>query len=127
MQTLLTQEEKLLIQRGSIGLCRTSCRIRGSELFRALSDSIDVIHERVRRKPTVAMVVTYNRAMSAMMPIIPGPSRLLREVDVMEDESVWAILDEGCDTTCHSRQWRENAEAKFLNHGFVVERDASKK
>ena len=82
-------------------MCRTSCRIRGSELFRALSDSIDVIHERVRRKPTVAMVVTYNRAMSAMMPIIPGPSRMVREVDIMEDESVWAILDEGCNMLQH--------------------------
>ena len=36
-------------------------------------------------------------------------------------------MDEGCNTTCHSRQWRENAEAKFLNYGFVVERYDSKK
>ena len=61
------------------------------------------------------------------MPVIPGPSRALREVDIMEDGSVWATLDEGCNTTCHSRQGRENAEAKFLNYGFVVERYDSKK
>ena len=73
------------------------------------------------------MVAAYNKAMLALMPIIPGPSRTLREVDIMEDESAWAILDEGCNTTCHSGQWRENAEAKFLNHGFAVERYDSKK
>ena len=61
------------------------------------------------------------------MPVIPGPSRKLREVDIMNDASVWAILDEGCNTTCHSRMWRENAEEKFLNQGFVVERFDSKK
>ena len=100
--------------------------IKPSELLKALADSIDVIHERVRKKPAVAMVAAYNKAMTALMPVIPGPSRALREVDIMEDGSVWATLDEGCNTTCHSRQWSENAEAKFLSYGFVVERYDSK-
>ena len=43
-----------------------------------------------------------------------------REVDIMNDEPVWAILHEGCNATCHSRMWRENAEEKFLNQGSVL-------
>ena len=130
VQTLLPQEEKLLPKEEALACVEhlagyvegTQTQIKPSELLKALADSIDVIHERVRKKPAVVMVAAYNKAMTALMPVIPGPSRALREVDIMEDGSVWATLDEGCNTTCHSRLWRENAGAKFLNYGFVVER-----
>ena len=123
VQTLLTQEEKLLSKEEALACVEhlagyvdgIQTQIKPSELLKALADSIDVIHERVRRKPAVAMVAAYNKAMTALMSVIPGTSRALREVDIMEHESVWATLDEGCNTTCHSRQWRENAEAKYLN------------
>ena len=63
-----------------------------------------------------------------MMPVLKGPLRKrLRKVDIMADPGVWAILDEGCNTTCHSKMWRENAEEKYLQQGFVVERFPSKK
>ena len=135
VQTSLTQEEKLLSKERALACVEhlagyvdgIQTQIKPTELLKALTDNIDVIHERVRKKPAVAMVAAYNKAMTALMPVIPGPSRALREVDIMEDGSVWATLDEGCNTTCHSRQWRENAESKFLNYGFVVERYDSKK
>ena len=101
VQTLLTQEEKLLSKEEALACVEhlagyvdgIQTQIKPSELLKALADSIDVIHERVRRKPAVAMVAAYNKAMTALMPDIPGPSRALREIDIMEDESVWATLD----------------------------------
>jgi len=139
VKKLLTQEEKLLsreealacIEHLTVFVEESTSRMKPSELLKALADSIDVIHERVRRPDTrsaAAMVAWYGpNAWAKTMPVIPGPSRKLREVDIMNDASVWAILDEGCNTTCHSRMWRENAEEKFLNQGFVVERFDSKK
>ena len=61
------------------------------------------------------------------MRFIPGPSRTLREVDIIKNAFVWAILKDGRDTICHPRHRRENAEEKFLNEGFVVERFDAKK
>ena len=88
-QSLLAQGEKLLTKEALACVEHL-----------ALTDSIDAIHERVR-KSAVAMVAAYTKAMTAVMPVIPGPSKLLRGIDVMaEDGSVWAILDEGCHTTC---------------------------
>ena len=135
VQSLLTQEEKLLTKEEALACIEhltgyvdgIKTKIKPSELLKAMTDSIDVIHERVRR-PNVAMVAAYSRAMAAMMPIIPGPSKLLREVDIMEPSgSIWATLDEGCNTTCHSKAWRLDAERKFIEQGFVVERYDSKK
>ena len=45
----------------------------------------------------------------------------LRVVDLSEDEGIWAVLDEGCNTTCHSKAWRLNAEEKYLKMGYCVE------
>ena len=42
----------------------------------------------------------------------------LRVVDPMEDEGVWAIVDDGCNSCTHSREWRLNAEEKWAKRGF---------
>ena len=81
VQTLWTQEEKLLSKEEALAcvehlagyVAGIQTQIKPSELLKALADSIDVIHERVRKKPAVAMVAAYNKAMTALMPVIPGP------------------------------------------------------
>ena len=40
---------------------------------------------------------------------------------MLKDPGVWSILDEGCNTTCHSKAWRLNAQEKLLNKGFTLE------
>ena len=35
-------------------------------------------------------------------------------VDIFKDENVWAVLDEGCNSSCHGSHWAENA-AEELN------------
>ena len=33
--------------------------------------------------------------------------------DPIAYESVWAIIDDGCNSRCHREVWRQNAEAKM--------------
>ena len=40
-------------------------------------------------------------------------SRVLPEVDIMEDPGIWIRLDEGCNSNCHGDEWAENAEKKL--------------
>jgi len=42
----------------------------------------------------------------------------LRVVDPFEDEGVWAIVDDGCNSCTHSLPWRLNAEEKWRKQGF---------
>jgi hypothetical protein len=42
----------------------------------------------------------------------------LRVVDPINDEGVWAIVDDACNSCCHGASWRKNAEAKWKNKGF---------
>ena len=42
----------------------------------------------------------------------------LRVVDPLEDEGVWAIVDDGSNSCCHGQIWRKNAEAKWKKLGF---------
>ena len=37
----------------------------------------------------------------------------LRVVDPIADDGVWAIIDDGCNSSCHGEVWRQNAEAKM--------------
>ena len=37
----------------------------------------------------------------------------LRVVDPIEDDGVWATVDEGRNSCCHGEVWRQNAEAKM--------------
>ena len=130
---LLTKEEALAsIEHLGSMVADMGDQIKSGDLVQALLDSVDVINERVRRsRPPVAMVAIpeqwWWKRSSPTMPIWRGPSCNLREVDIMTDNSVWAVLDEGCNATCHSKAWRENAEAKWLSQGFVVERYQSRK
>jgi hypothetical protein len=36
------------------------------------------------------------------------------------DERVFALLDEACNKTCHTRSWRKDAESKGLAFGELV-------
>ena len=63
------------------------------------------------------MVAAYTRAMTALMPIIKSARDIFAG-----NGSVWAILNEGCNTTCHSKAWREDTERKYLEQGSCVER-----
>ena len=52
----------------------------------------------------------------------------LPPVDLLEDhDNIWVMLDEGCNTTCHGRRWRQNAESVLSKHGLRMLRmsDAS--
>jgi len=62
----------------------------------------------------------YNWEPRFQMPIYGSPKEL-REVDIVTDPGIWAILDEGCNTTCHSRSWRLNAQEKLEAMGFCME------
>ena len=42
----------------------------------------------------------------------------LRVVDPITDEGVWAIVDDACNSSCHGRSWRLNAEEKWKMKGF---------
>ena len=37
-----------------------------------------------------------------------------RTVNPYEDEGVWVLLDDGCNTPCHSKRWAENARMKLV-------------
>ena len=41
-------------------------------------------------------------------------------VDIYEDPGIWAVLDEGCNSTCHGEQWARNAEMKLNKLGYRV-------
>ena len=41
-----------------------------------------------------------------------------RVVDPLKDESVWATVDDACNSCCHGSVWRENAEDKWKKKGF---------
>ena len=41
----------------------------------------------------------------------------LRVVDPIEDDGVWAIIDEECNSCCHGEVWQQNAEAKMKVFG----------
>ena len=37
----------------------------------------------------------------------------LRAVDPIVDDSIWAYIDDGCNSCCHGEVWRQNAEVKM--------------
>ena len=43
----------------------------------------------------------------------------LRVVDPFEDEGVWAIVDDGCNSCTHSDYWHNNAISKWEKLGFM--------
>ena len=93
--------------------------IRATDLIKELQDCVDGFSERAS---TALVSVCYQGKEDdqPMMPVrdLEGD---LRVVDLLEDEGIWAVLDEGCNTTCHSKAWRLNAEEKYLKMGYCVE------
>ena len=56
---------------------------------------------------------------SCAFPLVPDSEPAdLPWVDVFKDSEVWAVLDEGCNSTCHGKRWAENAEKKFSALGW---------
>ena len=45
---------------------------------------------------------------------------MLPVVDVLNDEHVWGVLDEGCNSTVCGHEWMETCKAKLKNMGFEV-------
>ena len=41
-----------------------------------------------------------------------------RTVNVHEDEGIWILLDEGCNSNCHGKEWAKNAEKKLSKYGL---------
>ena len=33
-------------------------------------------------------------------------------VDIFEHPGIWVCLDEGCNSSCHGKEWADNADAK---------------
>jgi hypothetical protein len=44
-----------------------------------------------------------------------------------DDHDVWALLDEGCNSTCHGEQWRTHAEKVLKHRGYAPMRLSSGK
>ena len=84
--------------------------IRATDLVKELQDCIEDFAERAS---TALVSVCYQgqEEDQPMMPIrdLEGD---LRVVDMLDDDGIWAMLDEACNTTCHSKAWRLNAEEK---------------
>ena len=43
----------------------------------------------------------------------------VRVVDPYEDEHVWALVDDCCNSSCHSEKWHEDAKAKWAKLGYT--------
>ena len=60
----------------------------------------------------------------ALMALSPMEDELecgdLPVVDVLRDDHVWAVLDEGCNSTICGQVWLKNASEKFHSIGFKV-------
>ena len=40
----------------------------------------------------------------------------LRTVNVYKDEGIWILLDEGCNSNCHGKEWAKNTEEKLRKY-----------
>ena len=144
----MMRQELIELSKGEALACLRECAkqlqrapedksIKASDLIKMLQENIDVVSQPLPL-PVAHMAIGRRWADSdewyydpwfdeysnwqpeRQMPI-HGVNRNLREVDILEDDGVWAILDEGCNTTCHSKEWRVNAEKKLLAKGFTME------
>ena len=41
-----------------------------------------------------------------------------RDMYDMNDSNIYVVLDEGCNSTCHSKHWAEVVEKKLKNLGY---------
>ena len=41
-------------------------------------------------------------------------------VDPLKDEGIWITVDSACNTSCHARAWRENADQKLAIIGKAL-------
>ena len=48
-----------------------------------------------------------------------------RIVDPYEDPHIWAVVDDGCNSSCHTRLWREKAEKKLAQLNFQCHLESS--
>eukprot|EP00434_Breviolum_minutum_P004941 symbB.v1.2.004358.t1/scaffold240.1/size264318/14 len=138
-QSLISQEDTKMPKRLAIECLKEVARqvnlypedeeIRASDVVKMLQDTFDTVSLKAEDQgvPPVAMMhwSGYTRdewsnwEPENPMPIHGCPD--LRVVDILNDDGVWAILDEGCNMTCHSKSWRMNAQQKLQNLGFTME------
>ena len=96
----LTKEEALIcVERLGGYVHQLSEKIKPTELINALKDAIDVPIQRLEPRRSAFMAIHSWRCLNYKGPAI----KTLRRVDIMADPSVWALLDEGCNTACHSK------------------------
>ena len=56
------------------------------------------------------------------------PEAELPLVDPLKDDwNLWALLDEGCNSTCHGEQWRIHAQAVLKRRGYAPQRHSDAK
>ena len=146
----MMRQELVELSKGAAIACLKECAkqlqrtpedksIKASDLIKMLQENIDVVSQPLH-PPVAHMAIGrrwadyeewdwhhdpwydeyYNWHPEKQMPI-HGVNHELREIDILTDDGIWAILDEGCNTTCHSHEWRINAEKKLLQKGFTME------
>jgi len=49
----------------------------------------------------------------------------LRVVDPYEDPHIWAVVDDGCNSSCHTKLWRKNADMKLAKLNFQCHLESS--
>ena len=110
-----------------------------TEIKSILEDAIDCVKAEQRRHAYVGLQgeeednlcplikardeffnITYTPS-SVMPTTVRNPSSELPTVDVMKDPGIWVVMDEGCNSMCHSRAWAENAEMKLEKLGMEFE------
>ena len=78
--------------------------IDSSTLKKMLDDAMDAVFDGPRAAEPAAFMAPQAR--------VSGLDDL-PVVDILEDPGIWACLDEGCNSNCHGKIWRENAEMKL--------------
>jgi hypothetical protein len=49
----------------------------------------------------------------------------LRVVDPYEDPHIWAVVDDGCNSSCHTKLWRKNADKKLAKLNLQCHMESS--
>ena len=70
--------------------------------------------------PPTAYMVTAEKGGAPPPSITASQAAALERVNIFEDPRVFAVLDEGCNRTCHGSRWMKNAQIKFAKLGRTL-------
>ena len=104
MMTIFQQDLDLELQSGE--------PVRAAVVYETLANAIEAVREADPEHCFMAV------ALSPMDDQIVGPA--LRVVDIWNDEGVWAVLDEGCNSTAGGSEWTERAVEAYAAVGYDV-------